>query len=71
MKKHFSSQVRLTRTERVKTLTGFTSRLIDEIVEVSIEIDLDRLFKELGQRAFDNKSKVSKEMAGAIVARVR
>lgn len=41
-----------------------------EVVDLMVEIDLDRMFNALGQRAFGARSKTVRELDGMVVATI-
>jgi hypothetical protein len=55
-----------------RTLDRTTNEYVEESqsVLVTLEIDLDAVFSDLGKKAFKNKSRRAEEMGGRIVARV-
>ena len=70
MSKPWKTKAVLTKTTRTKTAAGGYSSSYDH-VEVPLEFDIDwaGLAKQLGQKAFDNKSGRSKFLNGLIVVR--
>ena len=69
--KQFFTNISLVRAVKAYEGNRVVWREQSTICRVDLEIDMDRLFRELGTNALNNKSKKSRGMSGAIIASVK